>query len=115
MEGEEALRELRKIFSDLLNHSAKDPLQGIHPLEWRSPEGDSCLHYAAMRGDDLATKLLLELGADPNQQGDLGMTAMHYASAKGHTSVVDALLEAGADPTILDEFGRSACGPAGDA
>jgi hypothetical protein len=44
-------KELQEIFSDLIDYESDDPLKGIDPITYRTPEGDSCLHIAAIRGD----------------------------------------------------------------
>src|SRR5690349_14202686 len=66
-----AIRELQAGFSDQLNYSADDPTGPIDPLTYQTPEGDSCLHIAAMRGDLRAIELLLDLGVDVNKRGDM--------------------------------------------
>jgi hypothetical protein len=38
-------------FADLLNYEAQDPTSPIDPLTYRAPDGDTCLHIAAHRGD----------------------------------------------------------------
>ena len=98
------LRLLRDRFGDLVNYDAKDPLEPIDPLRYRSPEGDSCLHVAAIRGDDEAIECLLDLGADVNDVGDLGNTALHYARRAGHSSTARLLLARGADPGLRNEL-----------
>ena len=100
--------ELQARFSDLLNYDSDDISSPIDPLTWRSPEGDACLHYAAMRGDDHAIRLLIELGVDPNLRGDMNRTALHYARSNGHVTTANTLVECGADDSILDEFGKHA-------
>ncbi len=100
------IRELQRRFSDLLNYGADDITSAIDPLTWRSPEGDSCLHYAAMRGDEDSIRMLVKLGADLNLAGDMGQTALHYAKTFGHTDAARALIELGADRSIRDEFGK---------
>jgi hypothetical protein len=49
-----------------------------------------------------AVRLLLDLGVDPNVQGDTGRTALHGAAHKGATEVVRMLVEAGARMDIRD-------------
>lgn len=95
-------------FSDLLNYAADDVLSPIDPLTYRNPEGDSCLHIAAQRGDTRAVQLLMEAGLDANDRGDMGNTALHYARKGSHHEVCELLLQAGADPSIVNEFGQRA-------
>ena len=100
------IRELQRRFSDLLNYEAEDMTSPIDPLTWQSPEGDSCLHYAAMRGDEDSIRMLVKLGVDVNLAGDMGQTALHYARTFGHTDAARALTELGADQSIRNEFGK---------
>jgi len=107
-EDEDAIAKLKDSFADLLNYESEDISSPIDPLAWRSPEGDTCLHYAAMRGDATSARLLLELGMDVNETGDMGDTALHYAKKFGNSSVVEVLLEYNADLSITNEFGKKA-------
>jgi ankyrin repeat protein len=101
------LEELRKRFSDLLNYDEENVLAPIDPLHYRTPEGDTCLHIAATRGDVRAIQLLLEAGADINTIGDMGSTALHNAVSQGRVEAVKYLLNAGASKQIKDEFGQT--------
>lgn len=97
---------LRDCFSDLLNYDADDPLSPIDPLSYRTPEGDTCLHLAAIRGDDVAARYLIELGLDVNSCGDMHNTPLHYAVRHGNASIVDLLLQSGASTDKKNEFGE---------
>ena len=99
--------ELASAFSDVINYGGDDPLAPIDPLAYRSPEGDSCLHIAAIRGDLRAVQLLVAAGLDVNERGDMGYTTLHYARTP---EVVEFLLQNGADPGIKNEFGRCPVG-----
>jgi len=68
--------------------------------------GDTCLHYAALRGDSRAVNILLRLGANPNGRGDMGATPLHNAYCSKSPEVVRALIAVGADSSIKDEFGK---------
>lgn len=98
--------ELQRRFSDLLNYEAEDVTSAIDPLTWRSPGGDSCLHYAAMRGDEDSIRMLVKLGVEVNLAGDMGQTALDYARTFGHTDAARALTKLGADQLIRDQFGK---------
>ena len=104
------IKELQTRFDDLLNYDSDDILSAIDPVSWRSPEGDSCLHYAAMRGDSDSIRLLVKLGVDVNLIGDMGSTALHYARKFDHDDAAQTLTELGADPTIHDDFGKPPSG-----
>jgi ankyrin repeat protein len=79
---------------------------------------DEALVWAAKSGRVDAIRLLVELGADPDQRGTFGgpthgqgVTAIQLAAQSGERNAVVALLELGADPLILDELhGGSALG-----
>jgi uncharacterized protein len=111
MTREQAIRELKAIFADQLNYSADDPTEPIDPISYRTPEGDSCLHIAAFRGDTRAISLLLDLGLDVNMKGDMGYTPLHYAKKKGHKEAYRLLVNRGARADIPNEFGERATPP----
>lgn len=100
------LKVLQEKFSDLINYKADDPLEAIDPLTYRSPEGDSCLHTAAIRGDQLAVELLIKAGLDVNLQGDMGNTPLHYAKKFGHDEIASLLVQQGASTEIRNDFGK---------
>jgi ankyrin repeat protein len=99
------LEELQSRFKDVLNYSSEDPLEPINPLTYRTPEGDSCLHLAVLRGDRRAIELLLNAGLNVNDIGDMGFTPLHYAYMVGFDDIVQMLIEHGADQNIINEFG----------
>jgi ankyrin repeat protein len=101
------LTELRVAFADLVNYESGDPSDPIDPTTYHAPDGDSCLHIAAFRGQLRAVQLLVKAGLDVNEQGDMGYTPLQYAKAP---EIVDFLLAHGASPTIKNEFGNSPVG-----
>ncbi len=60
--------------------------------------GHTALHHAAIDGNVIATKLLLENGANPHLTDYTGQTALHYATAGGHQEIQQLLLDYGANP-----------------
>lgn len=100
------LKELRERFSDLLNYETDDPLEQIDPLTYLSPEGESCLHIAALRGDYRAVELLVKAGLDINQPGDMGNTPLHYAKKYGHVDIAKLLVLNGASTNSENDFGE---------
>lgn len=64
-------------------------------------DGESCLHLAAIPGSDEITKLLLDLGADPNVRstfkGGLRMHPLSWNVYGGHYESIKLLLENGAE------------------
>lgn len=103
----EDIAYLEASFAEVINYESTTPLEPIDIANYRSPEGDSCLHIAAIRGDLKCVRLLLELGLDINAQGDMGNTPLHYARSFGHTDVAEFLLSQGARTDIKNEFSKS--------
>lgn len=101
------LSELQAAFKDLVNYETEDPTSPIDPCRYIAPDGDTCLHVAALRGDLRAVQLLIEAGLDTNARGDMGYTPLHYARSQ---AIVDALLASNAGPDIKNEFGKSPVG-----
>lgn len=99
---------LKAVFADILNFQSDDLFDPIDPITYLNPEGDSCLHIAVIRGDFRAVKLLLVLGLNINQRGDMGSTALHYAISFKHAEIQQLLIRSGADTTLIDDFGNSA-------
>ena len=93
-------------FADVLNFEAEDITSPIDYMTYVSPEGDTCLHIAALRGNKRAVELLVLAGLDVNQAGDMGNTPLHYAVLSGNMEVVEFLQSAGASAEKLNEFGR---------
>jgi len=100
------LDELKEAFKDLWNYGAEDISEPIDPLTYHWPEGDSCLHIAALRGNSRVVEILLDAGLDINEKGDMGNTPLHYAKSHGTPEVVDLLIKRGADVNVVNEFGR---------
>lgn len=75
--------------------------EGANPNS-KNHEGRSLLWRAALRGDSLLVRLLLDYGGDPNHQlrASQGETALHAAALKGHDEIVEILLEAGVDVNV---------------
>lgn len=98
--------ELKDFFSDLINFEADDPMEPVDPFLYMTPEGDSCLHIASMRGSCRIIEILLYSGLDIDAVGDMGNTALHYASAGNHREAFDFLVLKGANLDIRNEFGK---------
>jgi ankyrin repeat protein len=97
---------LKITFKDLLNYDSEKIFDEIDPLTYMLPEGDSCLHIAAFRGDIRAIKILISAGLDLNKKGDMSCTPLHIAYREKQKAVIDLLIQSGADQTAVDEFGR---------
>lgn len=99
--------ELAHAFRDVINYECDDPFAPIDPLTYRAPDGDMCLHIAALRGNLRAVQLLVRAGFNINDRGNMGYTPLQYARTQ---EVVDFLLQNGADPNIKNEFGQTPIG-----
>lgn len=99
------MEELLEEFRDVVNYESEDPCDPVNPLTYVSPDGDTCLHIAALRGNLRIVKLLVKAGLDVNRQGDMGYTPLHYAADR---SVIRFLIQSGASASTVNEFGRKA-------
>ena len=102
--------ELNEAFSDLTNYEGDDPCAPIDPVTYRAPDGDTCLHTAARRGNFRAAELLIKAGVDVNALGDMRYTPLHWATTP---AIVELLLSNGADPALKNDFGQSPVGNLG--
>ena len=59
----------------------------------------------SLRGHTKAAELLINYGANINNQNNFG-TALHAASRNGHESIVELLLKHKADRSIKDKVRR---------
>lgn len=61
----------------------------------------TALSSAAKKGAETCVKLLLDAGADPNEEDG---NALLRAAQNGHATCVELLLKAGADPSIKENY-----------
>ena len=100
-------------------HFAKDPQtvqffldQGVK-INCKDDEGDTPLHYAIKRSNDLnMIKFLLDHGANVNSKNSAGRTPFHHATAITHSlevnmDVIKILLDHGADINSKDRKGNT--------
>ncbi len=59
-------------------------------------QGDTPLHWAAFKGDELAVVRLLKQGANVNARVHNGNTPLHHAAFRGHESIARVLIDHGA-------------------
>jgi ankyrin repeat protein len=77
-------------------------------LEIRNLAGETPLHTAVGAASTSATRLLLDLGSDPNAQNALGRTALHIALCREpNPAILRELLSAGADLQSRDLEGKT--------
>jgi ankyrin repeat protein len=76
-------------------------------IRQRTPEGFTALGLAAFLGGPEPVRLLLERGADPDDDADnpFGVRPVHAASAAHDHETMRLLLEAGADPNQRQQGG----------
>ena len=107
MIDEKSIEILRQKFANLINYESGDILDPIDPLTYVAPDGDTCLHVAAFRGDEEAVTLLLDAGLDIDATGDMGCTPLHYAFMGKHFAVAALLIERGASEDVVNGFGKT--------
>lgn len=75
----------------------------------RNDAGETALHMAALNGNFLSTRILIDSGSDIQAQDAMnGWTPLHYAARRGSLKVMAALLQAGANPNAVDYLGGTA-------
>lgn len=75
----------------------------------RGLDGETALHWAAVRNHKKVARLLLDKGIDlsPNSHGE---TALHLAAWYGHEEIVHLILRKDIDPSQQDKDGLTALG-----
>jgi uncharacterized protein len=66
------------------------------------------LHRAVRNGNVDVVRLLLDAGANVNEQADFGEAPIHVAAEEGHTELLVLLLARGADPLLRSTYGGTA-------
>ncbi|OTA97514.1 hypothetical protein M434DRAFT_26826 [Hypoxylon sp. CO27-5] len=102
-------------------HPSKEPLsaiisQNLAYIDSLDSGGYSPLHWAVIRDDSLAVKMLLRAGANPNILSTLGTIPLREAVRHGNIQIAQLLLDAKADvnfvspmlttPPLLHAFGK---------
>jgi Zn-dependent protease with chaperone function len=70
-------------------------------------EGVTPLMTAASENDLEQIEILIEEGADVNEQSEFGSTALDWAIIDGQMEAAELLLEKGANPNSVDEYGTT--------
>jgi palmitoyltransferase ZDHHC13/17 len=75
----------------------------------RDDQGHTALHWAALNGNELAMRTLVECGAEVDAVGDdeIGQTPMHWAASCGEVVAMSVLEELGGDVLRRDKKGMS--------
>ena len=66
------------------------------------------LHMACFKEHDKIVKVLLQNGADPNEQDSFGLTPLHIAAMRGNIVIIKLLDEYKADSSILSNDRKTA-------
>jgi hypothetical protein len=74
-------------------------------LDWRGPQGDTQLHWAAFHGRKTLAEELIAMGADVNAKVANGTTPLHHAAYRGHVGIVALLIAHGADINARNQAG----------
>ncbi len=104
------------IMQSLLARKVPSDMPSPNSIGGKVKQGDLALgaltplHMAVATGGLAAVQLLLEHGANPNQQDIRGMTPLMLAISTDHpdTRVIPLLLKHGADPNIKSKAGETA-------
>ena len=92
---------------DYLKPKSKEQI--LKDIELLSQERrDEELIKQSGKGNKEVVEMLLDAGADPSVQDELGNTASVLASENGHKEVVEMLLNVGVDPNVQDKYGETA-------
>ncbi len=72
-------------------------------LDVHNTFGETPLHLAAAKGDAIATRIMLERGADVHRVDHRGNSALHFAALGGDPEVAGLLLAARAPTAVNDD------------
>lgn len=70
-------------------------------------DGNTALHYAASRGIPEVVELLLDLGADPNIQNDIGLSPLMQGVESGQIEATAILIQSKPKKDLLDQEGNT--------
>lgn len=100
--------DLTKLFLKYQDHPtffSYSPITSVHDLGCM---GETLLNLAVNSQNKKDVILLIENGANVNQQGELNFTPIQNACFYGNLNIIEVLLENGAKPNIKNEFGYDA-------
>src|SRR5262249_50191326 len=97
-----------------IDQTGEAPKQGTGNLASASPQASrgqgkdsEALQYAAIKGDIITLKALLDEGADTNAADEAGDTIMMKAVPEGHINVLQLALSRGANVNAKNKEGRT--------
>jgi uncharacterized protein len=93
--GKDEINILHYAASRGLNHFVERIISsGVIPhIDCASKLGFTALHAAALTGQSITVKYLVQKGADINKTTSKGDSAIHLAAANGYDSIIDILLK----------------------
>lgn len=100
--------DLTKLFLKYQDHPtffSYSPITSVHDLGCM---GETLLNLAVNSQNKKDVILLIENGANVNQQGELNFTPIQNACFYGNLDIIEVLLENSAKPNIKNEFGHDA-------
>jgi ankyrin repeat protein len=112
--GEALVQAIRQSGSERINDNVKILIDMVGDVSAQDPFGWSAVHVAAVEGNPMLLRLLLEKGAEVNRvcvcRGFLDArdwTPLMLAARRGRTEVVALLLASGADLRQVDSLGAT--------
>ncbi|KAI9303347.1 acyl CoA binding protein-domain-containing protein [Cunninghamella echinulata] len=101
---------------DLISYAKQNKLDKVkervkefkEPINVKDEQGLTALHHACDRGYLDLVKLLIDLGANINEQTDDLETPLHFACISEQLLVAQYLLDHGCDVSIVDSEGQTA-------
>eukprot|EP00746_Dinoflagellata_sp_MGD_P146375 gnl/MRDRNA2_/MRDRNA2_78865_c0_seq1.p1 gnl/MRDRNA2_/MRDRNA2_78865_c0~~gnl/MRDRNA2_/MRDRNA2_78865_c0_seq1.p1 ORF type:complete len:497 (+),score=93.57 gnl/MRDRNA2_/MRDRNA2_78865_c0_seq1:28-1518(+) len=124
-----AIRGHAEVTQELLRHASVSPAtlpncpryqptpEGLAPPAFVSAKDGNqrtALHWAAQKGHEAVSSMLLEARVDLTTQDSTGRTALHWAALAGHSSLLDLLFKT-ASVDLVDRNGRTSLHTAAQA
>ncbi|XP_046984027.1 TD and POZ domain-containing protein 1-like [Schistocerca americana] len=103
LSGAERSRKLREAAKKVAVEEVRLLLAAGADVGARDVDGETALHWAALRGHAAVVRLLLSAASDPDARDQWWRTPLHWAARNGHAEAAAALLQAGADRGKTDE------------
>ena len=91
--------------TEVVEELLQKPLDPKVQFTWPDGTPEPAVHLAAAAGSVRSAQLLLEAGANKDEQDFSGATPLHVASSEGHVAFVQWLLDAGVDTSQTDRSG----------